>query len=828
LKAPRPCFPEDVTKIIPNETLPDPFEFFDPALGTGGRVVTREDWRARREEIKELARYYYFGCCNQPEPKASRLGTKQVRVPETVIIDRAKVSGKSLFEVNLPEGSFTWNFADFSLRPVMDFQNESWGSWDNHKELLLTIPEHMRTDIVVRVTHQGREADIKLDALEVPVRGLDTDIKGPYPVVIVIGRLAEEQVLTLKQNGYAYISMNTGSVYSDNRQYTGAYNELFKKQAGEYKYDSGALIGWAWGVSRIIDALLNEHDYNIDDSRTAVTGCSRNGKAALLAAAFDERISVAAPCDSGATGLTGFRYFNEGRLFNYNTFNKHCELNRVLSRNEKPIHTISSDGHWLSSKAEDFLPDKHLHIPFDMHEIAALVAPRPFIAFSGENFDWINSVSSALTVKAAKEVYEFLGAGDDIALIVRDGAHANQDRDLPFIIAVMDKTFGRAAELRVRCFETLSKPETGEAIDGSGVIYPDKTYKTIAEMSSYPYELDSSYQRWSRPGKYTLWCEEELVTEGYSYDIHVHSDSPEVLMTLPEGKKIRARLNNNQAVFKLSPAQAGRYKLETAGTEKDRAEAFFQGFSLSDALRHGLNLDSTSPDGMSVGFTSRLRNSDKIEAYLCTEGETKRLKTGFIDGLTPIYLEAYGVSLKQGHIPEGPFVLNLKNLSFEALPGCIFEMYIELTGTRQPKMFDKTVMEGRAKSKQGERPSWNSSYLKNGPYKDWPVYPASIDDRGVRPDCIPVKSDFKAELTLAECGSDFVSLAFSEPVNPHEFGLGFMGVESWRLDWAEDKRSVRISFDKAADGEKRLYIFRLTDLDGNMLPSPKVFNTNLH
>lgn len=45
LKAPRPCFPEDVAKIIPNETLPDPFEFFDSALGTGGRVVTREDWR---------------------------------------------------------------------------------------------------------------------------------------------------------------------------------------------------------------------------------------------------------------------------------------------------------------------------------------------------------------------------------------------------------------------------------------------------------------------------------------------------------------------------------------------------------------------------------------------------------------------------------------------------------------------------------------------------------------------------------------------------------------------------------------------------------------
>jgi len=53
---------------------------------------------------------------------------------------------------------------------------------------------------------------------------------------------------------------------------------------------SGALIGWAWGVSRIIDALEVTPAAKIDPKRIGVTGCSRNGKGALMVGAFDERI----------------------------------------------------------------------------------------------------------------------------------------------------------------------------------------------------------------------------------------------------------------------------------------------------------------------------------------------------------------------------------------------------------------------------------------------------------------------------------------------------------------------------------------------------------
>jgi len=62
--------------------------------------------------------------------------------------------------------------------------------------------------------------------------------------------------------------------------------------------NTGAMIEWAWGVSRLIDGLYKTASQNkIDLGRIAVTGCSFQGKMALYAGAFDERI---APFDTTA------------------------------------------------------------------------------------------------------------------------------------------------------------------------------------------------------------------------------------------------------------------------------------------------------------------------------------------------------------------------------------------------------------------------------------------------------------------------------------------------------------------------------------------------
>jgi len=165
-----------------------------------------------------------------------------------------------------------------------------------------------------------------------------------------------------------------------------AYNELYPYQAGVYEYDSGALMGWAWGISRIIDAIKNDaegaNQYNLAWNQTAVTGVSRNGKAAALAAAIDSRVAIAAPSDPGS-GLTGFRNLTEGEMFTYNV---PAGTDQIYSLNETLQRAIGnqSETAWFTSVAQQFYPDNPYHSPFDMHALPALVAPRPFILWSGE------------------------------------------------------------------------------------------------------------------------------------------------------------------------------------------------------------------------------------------------------------------------------------------------------------------------------------------------------------------------------------------------------------------------------------------------------------
>jgi predicted YcjX-like family ATPase len=55
------------------------------------------------------------------------------------------------------------------------------------------------------------------------------------------------------------------------------------------------MIAAAWGVDRILDALEATPGAKIDPLRVGVTGCSRNGKGAMVAGAFVDRIAPSIP-----------------------------------------------------------------------------------------------------------------------------------------------------------------------------------------------------------------------------------------------------------------------------------------------------------------------------------------------------------------------------------------------------------------------------------------------------------------------------------------------------------------------------------------------------
>ena len=72
-------------------------------------------------------------------------------------------------------------------------------------------------------------------------------------------------------------------------------------------HPAGVLMAQTWGVSRIIDVLEDNPDIGIDPTRVGVTGCSRNGKGALIAGAFDARIALTIPQQSGSGGSACWR-----------------------------------------------------------------------------------------------------------------------------------------------------------------------------------------------------------------------------------------------------------------------------------------------------------------------------------------------------------------------------------------------------------------------------------------------------------------------------------------------------------------------------------------
>ena len=377
-------------------------------------------------------------------------------------------------------------------------------------------------NLTVTMKQGGREAAIHATVF-VPKRGTDTSIEGPYPALIVIGGITEAQRSELLSNGYAVIQLPAAQIYSDNASRTGAYTTLFPYEEGDYEADSGALMAWGWGVSRVLDALEMGAFPDIDPKKAIVTGLSRFGKAALLAGAFDRRIAVTVPVDSGQAGASGFRYNVEGRIYGYTG----QPFEGGHKRSEKISNMTGSLRHWFSSRIAEFA-GREDKLPFDSHSVMALVAPRPLLIFAGEEFDWLSPTSAAVSYTAAKEVYEFLNAGDAIGLNIRKGPHEILDRDIAIMIDFCNHAL-RGAELQ------LSKDKFPFA----------DTY------NDSPYPIDSSYIPWSRPGKHTISTATEQIVAGMPADVTAYSDAESVTLEIPGGKlpSVTVPVADGKAVF---------------------------------------------------------------------------------------------------------------------------------------------------------------------------------------------------------------------------------------------------------------------------------------
>ena len=156
---------------------------------------------------------------------------------------------------------------------------------------------------------------------------------------------------------------------------------------------ASAMTAWVWGVSRIIDALEVTPSANINLSKIGVTGCSRDGKGALMAGAFETRIALTIPQEPGSGGDACWR------------------LSKYESDQGSQVQTateIVTENVWFSTNFNNYVNNLNV-LPYDHHLLAALVAPRGLISFENTDYVWLSPMSSYGCMTAAHTVYQALG-----------------------------------------------------------------------------------------------------------------------------------------------------------------------------------------------------------------------------------------------------------------------------------------------------------------------------------------------------------------------------------------------------------------------------------
>lgn len=283
-------------------------------------------------------------------------------------------------------------------------------------------------------------ADYSLPDQSIPIP------EGGYPVLIAFRNL--EQIAYANNHGYATIVLDTECIAVDRTPREGIFYELYPY--GEHaSQQTGALLAWGWGVSKILDALsLGAADeLHINTDNNILTGVSRWGKATLAAGAFDKRIKVIAPSCSGAGGAACFRYKSEGKVYDYSGIGVTAPYKTGVN---EPLSCLQSTdlNHWFNDK---FLEFKTVNaLPFDQHLLATLCARKDrflFLTCSYLNEDWINAPGMWVTYLAAKKIYKELGLEDNITMFIHKEGHKVTDEDMIYLLDYCDYHFyGKKAQ----------------------------------------------------------------------------------------------------------------------------------------------------------------------------------------------------------------------------------------------------------------------------------------------------------------------------------------------------------------------------------------------
>jgi len=402
-------FPE-ISELPIQSNLPNPLVKLN-----GERVSSREEWiEKRRPEIKALFEHYMYGAI-PPQPGSMKV----------------KSAG---------------DYADFlDGKATLKLRTLEIGPGAGPRiDLMLVVPNERQrpAPVFLALNFCGNHALTADPRVPLTRSWLGNNCKnctnnsatdasrgtqaGDWPLAEIV------------QRGYALAAFYNGDVDSDRAQVsTGVYAWLAESKNNPT--NRGTIAAWAWGFHRCVDYMVTDPD--IDHARIATVGHSRNGKTALLAAAFDERIAMAFPHQAGCGGTAPSR----GKV----------------GESVKAINDRFP--HWFNGEFKKF-NDAPERLPFDQNFLVALCAPRPVLFSAAQGDQWANPAGQYQVLRGADSVYRLLGVkglnkaatnavsveaessppigrlvGDHLGYYLREGQHSMNAGDWRVFLDFADK-----------------------------------------------------------------------------------------------------------------------------------------------------------------------------------------------------------------------------------------------------------------------------------------------------------------------------------------------------------------------------------------------------
>ena len=407
---------KDLSQYQNGNTLQAAFDKADALVLRGEtEIVSQQEYNDMLKELKEtisnLVNKYGL-----PDPSSF---TERIEMPNPyTFLDGREVTNPEEFDERLEEIKHMYEYYMYGPMPDASKEAVTYSVQGN--------------EMTVTVNNGEKSASYKV-TLALPTN----KVYEKAPVLFSIFGLMKPDYAN--ERGYAVLSINPMDIAADNSSRTGVFYDLYP-YGDTWEEQTGALAAWGWSVSKAIDALENGagEELGLTTTDFLLTGVSRFGKATAVTGALEERIKITAPSCSGAGGMALYRYVSEGTAYDYTEINRGAAY--TFGKNE-PLGSLRSDaeGHWFNDNFQVF-KDEWV-VPLEQYMLSALCGRGDrYLVISGSycDEDWVNAPAMWMNYLASKDLFDYMGIADHLAVCLHPSGHMVTEQDLVYLLDFAD------------------------------------------------------------------------------------------------------------------------------------------------------------------------------------------------------------------------------------------------------------------------------------------------------------------------------------------------------------------------------------------------------